>query len=557
MQRELSLAEALAAFQRGELERARELAADALSADPSSPQLQHLMGLIECRSGRIESGVDWLRRAAEAQPGNVAFRLMLVRALVDSGRANDALEAATAPSGTSSVELALWQGRAEAASAAGVHEQAIEAWQVLSTASPADWRLWTNLGRGLLALNRFDEAEQAYRRALASSPTELEVLRELGWTYERTNKREALAGLLDQALANGIGKDCLADLWAVRELREGRPEHARELLMKSDPGQDRLHWYRLKAKIADATDDAAEAFGAAVAMNHATGDFGAWRERAAAYRKELRALADSITPQWAAQLPRLAKAGRRTPAFLLGFPRSGTTLLDTFLMGHPETAVLEEKGLLQSLSEIIGPVGSLAECPVAAVEHARDTYFGLLGQHVHASFDRLVIDKAPLNMLMAPLIHTLFPGTPIIFVQRHPCDSVLSGFMQSFAPNLGMASFLDIGDAADFYDSAMSVWIASRQALPLNVHIVVYEDLVRDPEAALRPLLSFLGLGWSDRLLDHRATAKARGTIRNTSYDQVTESLTQTASGRWRRYQTQLEPVLPVLLPWAERLGYR
>lgn len=93
--------------------------------------------------------------------------------------------------------------------------------------------------------------------------------------------------------------------------------------------------------------------------------------------------------------------------------------------------------------------------------------------------------------------------------------------------------------------------------MDLNVHTVVYENLVADPEGTLRPLLDFLGLEWNDRLLDHRRTAKSRGTIVTPSYDQVTEPVNTRAVGRWQRYADQLEPALPILLPWAERLGYR
>jgi hypothetical protein len=128
--------------------------------------------------------------------------------------------------------------------------------------------------------------------------------------------------------------------------------------------------------------------------------------------------------------------------------------------------------------------------------------------------------------------------------------------MQSFVPNLGMASFLDLCDSADFYDAAMSVWSVATKTLPLNVLTVPYEKLIGDPEGQLRAIVDFLGLDWDNRVMDHRATAKARGTIMNTSYDQVTEKLTTTAIGRWRHYQKQLEPILPMLLPWADRLGY-
>jgi hypothetical protein len=85
---------------------------------------------------------------------------------------------------------------------------------------------------------------------------------------------------------------------------------------------------------------------------------------------------------------------------------------------------------------------------------------------------------------------------------------------------------------------------------------VIYEALIDDPEASLRPLTEFLDLEWRDGLLDHRATARARGAISTPSFDQVVQPLNSKASGRWRRYREQLEPVLPILLPWAERLGY-
>ena len=128
--------------------------------------------------------------------------------------------------------------------------------------------------------------------------------------------------------------------------------------------------------------------------------------------------------------------------------------------------------------------------------------------------------------------------------------------MQAFALNDSMASFLDIEDAADFYDAAMTLWSRSCEALPLKIHKVVYEELITDPEATLRPTVEFLGLDWRPELLNHRATAKARGRINTPSYSHVIQPLNRAASGRWRRYEKQLEPVLPMLLTWAERLGY-
>ncbi|MES2146590.1 MAG: sulfotransferase, partial [Pseudomonadota bacterium] len=111
-------------------------------------------------------------------------------------------------------------------------------------------------------------------------------------------------------------------------------------------------------------------------------------------------------------------------------------------------------------------------------------------------------------------------------------------------------------DAADFYAVTLDIWTRSEEVLPLSVCTVTYETLVRDPAPVLRLLLEFLGLEWSDELVDHRRAASARDRITTASYDQVAEPLNTRSVGRWRNYEALLRPALPTLLPWAERLGY-
>jgi tetratricopeptide (TPR) repeat protein len=409
-------------------------------------------------------------------------------------------------------------------------------------------------GRYLVALLRFEGVEEVYREALKLAPDNVDAYRELGLFFDRTNRLDSLDQLIDEASTAGVPKERLARLHVVRTLREGRAEEAYTLLETVDPAEDPLGWHLLKAKIADRLGKSAEAFAAAEAMNRCVPSFDSWRKRGADYRARLRKLARTFID--AESLPQLPVGDRRAPAFLVGFPRSGTTLLDTFLMGHRDTAVLEEVHLLGAAEREIGKAAELPNTSLTSLRRAREAYYTTLDQHVDADFSGLVVDKLPLNLLGGPFIQSLFPGAPIIFAQRHPCDAVLSAFMQSFIMNDAMASFLTIEDSADFYDAVMSGWTAMREAFPLNTHTVRYERLVEDPESELRPLIDFLGLPWDKQVLAHTQTAKKRGTILTPSYDQVTEPLTSRSTGRWKRYRKQLEPVLPVLLPWAERLGY-
>jgi hypothetical protein len=226
------------------------------------------------------------------------------------------------------------------------------------------------------------------------------------------------------------------------------------------------------------------------------------------------------------------------------------------LMGHPGAHVLEEIPLLGSVMAEVGEFARIADLDQGEVARLRAHYFSALDEAAPPPPGAKVVDKLPLNILGVPLIHRIFPDARIILALRHPCDVVLSCYMQGFEINDAMANFLDLGDAARLYDLVLTLWKRCEEVLPLRFHVLRYERLVTDPEASMRPLLDFLGMEWSDHVLDHPRTAAARGVISSPSYNQVTRRMYREASGRWRRYREQLAPVLPVLLPWAERLGY-
>ena len=519
------IAAAVAAFQEGDLARARRLAEEQLARSGQLPLLHHLLGLIDCRMGRFDSGVERLKRAIEGDPANLSYRIILVRALIDAGRAAEALVFATPPKGTSPSEIELLQVRAEAAFYAGDRAIEAEAWGAIANARPQDVMAWTNLGRSLLVQYRFSEAETAYRTALALAPS-LTVRHELGLMLERSNQLEQLGELLDASLAEGIAKEALADLWALRALRAGEFEEAVRLAEMIDITPDPFRLNGLRAKIADAADRPPEAFAAATAKNWSVQNRGEWRERGRSYRGQLQSSGETIA-QELAELPRLDPPKRQSPAFLVGFPRSGTTLADTFLRGHPDIRVLEEVPVLARAVRTLGGIAKLPEATSEQLAAARDDYFAELDELVEPAFTGLVIDKMPLNMLSLPVIASLFPDAQIIFAQRHPCDCVLSCFMQTFVLTDAMASFLDLTDSADLYDAAMRVFTQASAQLSLPLHWLVYEELVTDPSGVLKPLISFLGLDWRAELLDHRATAARRRAIKTPSYDQRRPTLVE------------------------------
>jgi tetratricopeptide (TPR) repeat protein len=480
----------------------------AAALNPGEAAIHRNLGAVLTSIGRFEEGLAQFKKATELDPGNVQGRLDYAGFLIDAGRKK---EAATEIQEASRVALKL----------------------VLPSSKQSTSDKISDISADRIA-----------------------DVRKLGRLLDRLNQVDDLRELVSAAKKAGIGLGALGSLWASLAFREGRVEQAKHLLLQDGRLFGDAHWHRLMTKVADALGDADAAFTAAGEMNYAVPDHKGWRRRAEAYRANIRLTAAVVTPYWASRIHKLASDGPAPDlAFVVGFPRSGTTLLDTFLMGHPQMHVIDEGKMLERATGVISQAPGV-DWPVELVMRAREAYLETLSLNLPTGFKGLVIDKHPMNMLRLPVLHALFPKAKVIFVQRHPCDVVLSGYMQNFELNHAMASFLDLADAADFYDASMTMWTRSRDAFPQEIHSVVYERLTADPAGELRPALEFLGLDWRDELLDHQTTAKSKGTIFTASYDQVVQPLSRAPSGRWRRYRKQLEPVLPILLPWAERLGY-
>jgi hypothetical protein len=249
-------------------------------------------------------------------------------------------------------------------------------------------------------------------------------------------------------------------------------------------------------------------------------------------------------------------AERPAPVFLAGFPRSGTTLLDTMLMGHPDVEVMEEPPILRQLDVEFGGLEALASMDEDRVRLAQRRYFELAANHAELRGGTLLIDKSPLYLQRVPQIRRLFPDARFILALRHPADALLSCFISNFRLNSSMSNFLRLDTAAEFYDLTFSMWERALSLFPVEVHTVVYERMIEDPEAVLRPLVEGLGLQWKPEVVDHQSTAEARGVITTASYAQVKEPIYRGSVGRWRNYREHLDPTLPILRPWAEKFGY-
>lgn len=500
--------------------------------------------------GDLPGALSALRRAASIRPDILPIWANLASALAAAREVDEALQAYRRAAGLGP-EVAL--DAARLLRSVGRFEEAIG----FLERAPGHPSAMIERARNLTGLRRLADAEAAYRAGIASRPDWPDAWLELGLVLERAGRVAELTDLLDAAAAVGVPRKSLPFLVALVHERRGEVCDALAWARNIPSDVEPVRTQRLISRLAEKSGDSRGAFDAAMRANAlAEAEHPAVRKRAADWRDHVEAMTTVVTPDWYSRWPAASVAsGRPAPAFLVGFPRSGTTLLDTMLMGHPNIHVLEEIPLLERVRVEIGDPARVADLEPAEVDRLRALYFDALDAASPPPPGSLVVDKLPLNILGAPLIHRLFPDARFIFAVRHPCDVVLSCVMQGFEMNDAMANFLDLGDAARLYDLVLGFWQRSRDVLPLTIHESRYEHLVAAPGPALRALVDFLGLEWHEDLLDHRRTARERGTISTPSYNQVTQPIYAAASGRWRRYRDQLAPVLPLLLPWAERLG--
>jgi hypothetical protein len=294
---------------------------------------------------------------------------------------------------------------------------------------------------------------------------------------------------------------------------------------------------------------------------------GLWRTYASSYGTPPSALEfaqgmigrlDAIDPQaWAA-------AGEPAPAaaghvFLLGFPRSGTTLLEQVLASHPGVEALEERETLSAAMRAFlatpQDLDRLAAATDTELRPLREAYWARVREEGARVEGKLFVDKHPLNTLKLPLIARLFPHAKVLFARRDPRDVVLSCYRRRFVMSGSAYQLLTLPGAAGYYDAAMQIAERMQPALGARAHVVRHEALIADFDGVVGSACEFLGLGWTDALRAFSARTQDRG-IATPSGAQLAGGLSAEGVGQWRRYRQQMAPALPRLRPWVERFGY-
>ena len=433
------------------------------------------------------------------------------------------------------------------------------------TRLPASPSLYCAKARVLQSLSRVGEARVALQQALAIDPGGAEArfgLARLAAEAGDWDGAATIAAPLLALAAPGARIDWLAARIALGngDLSAAVERSARALQTPGLAPDQQAEAALLMGEALDGLGRAAEAFQAFSRGKAALRGF--YAARAAGRESEVEKLGRLATwfraadpAPWRATPP--ASAGGH--AFLVGFPRSGTTLLEQALAGHPDVAALEEAPTFaDAYAEFMSsPEGlqRLAHLSAGEAEHWRAVYWRVVADHGVETEGKLFLDKAPAGTLYLPLVAKLFPAARVLFAVRDPRDVVLSCFRSSFQMNALTYAFTDLVETTRCYAATMDLAEVYRDLLPIQPLEVRYERLVDAFEAGLARIAAFLGIEVTPGMLDVAATA-SRHVVRTPSAPQVRAGLNRLGLGRWRAYQAELAPVSAILAPWLERFGY-
>jgi Tfp pilus assembly protein PilF len=405
---------------------------------------------------------------------------------------------------------------------------------------------------------------------LQREPADLPARLLLANVYERVNRLADAEALLDEITAAGayLDRDALCEIAHQRAqlaYRKGEYAAARSILEQIEPRTDLdyVH-YRSLAIVCDKIGDTAAAMEAlrTVHLRQIEELKIVAPHRIKEDAPVLPAAVARVAPDDFRNWPELrSPEQKQSPIFIVGMPRSGTTLLEQMLDAHPRLQSMDERPFFNILSSQLDNYGvripqDLGRLDQRDCDELRKGYLLLACSKVPRKWDAQLVDKNPLNMLWVPMIHRLFPEAKFILALRHPCDVILSCYMQNFRSAVLAAASASLERLAHAYVAAMECWLYHVNLIKPDVFVSRYEDLVADTPGQTRRLAEFLELDDPGSMLLFDARAREKGYIATPSYTQVIEPINRKGLNRWHRYREYFEPVLPILRPMLDHWGY-
>jgi tetratricopeptide (TPR) repeat protein len=509
--RDPSLRAAAQALQEGRLAEAQHSLRQRLMDRPDDPEALRLMAEALIRSDQFADAEVLLARCLELDPNYDGARFTYAEALFRQQKAAEALPHVEQLVAHQPDEPAYLNLLAACLGLLGEDARVAEIYQALLADYPQQPKIWLNYGHALRAVGRRDEAVAAYRRAIALAPG----FGDAYWSL--ANMKVASFGAEDEA--------------AMRA-QAARPD------LSDD---DRLHLnYALGKALEDSGDDqgAFEHYAMGAAIRHGQVRYSADETTNLSRRSQA-----FFTPGFFA-----ARAGfgatSSAPIFIVGLPRSGSTLIEQILASHSTVEGTMELPYIDLTARNLSPY------PVGLQTLAPDRFAALGEAYLEATLAHRklgrpsFIDKLPNNFQHIGLIQLILPNSKIIDARRHPLGACFSAFKQHFAQ--GQTFSYDLQDLGAYYRDYVELMNHFNRVLPGRVHRVIYEDLVEDTEAEVRRLLDYCGLPFEEACLRFYENDRS---VRTVSSEQVRQPIYREGLDQWRRYEPWLDPLKRSLGP--------
>lgn len=541
----------MAEYQRGKPELAVALIRHAIALQPGNALYYGNLGRIHLNREEYAEAAAALRRALALTPDEPELLHLLGRTLRLDGKAEAALHHLQRASELQPDAMRVLQDLAQALGAARQNTAAAEVYRRLLALAPHDPDALRGLAHCLRVLNRSGEAITCLEQALALQPSDPKIWCEHGEALEEAGQFDAAAGSFRKALelkpGYPVAVACLLALDRGGDdpgLAEAGARHLREDAV-SKPVRVQLQF--ALGRHFDRGGD----YDAAFEHYRSANDIVAVgrRYRAGDTERRTAALMSAFTPDLFRSLRALGNDSAR-PLFIVGMPRSGTTLTEQVLSSHRDIAGAGELGYFMQMSHALQKAAGDATGTFAFVRDLRaqdmqgwtQGYLDLL--HGISAGAARVTDKMPLNFLNLGLMALAFPNARVIHCRRDPMDNCLSCYVENMHQDQRYSTGLkSLGQFYLQYHRLMAHW---RAALPLPILDVVYEDLVGDFDAQARRLIDFCGLPWDENCSRYYATERA---VTTPSKWQVRQPIYRTSVARWRRYEKHLAPLRAALAP--------
>jgi len=528
--------------QQGLLEDAIEPMQKAIASRPADAEVHNNLGVVLKDMGRLSDAEDSIRRALELKPDYAEAHKNLGNILMENGRLSEAeasyRRALDLRPDYAEVHSDLGatlndQGRLSEAEA-----NCRRALQIKPDLAEACF----NLGATLGDQGRLDEAETSYRRALEIKPDFAEALVAIGELTADTGQFAEAEALLRRAL---VIVPQMPEAWsAMARLRKmttadtGWLTGAEKITQRGLQPRQELPLRYAMGKYFDDVKDFDRAF-----LNYRRANE-LKRTFCKEYKRQEHTLAVDLLTRYHRERVRKVLAGASAsarPLFIVGMPRSGTSLTEQIIASHPATF---GAGELRFWHDAVGRLGGTAMEAEPDDALLRDLAEECLRNLARLSVDAMrVVDKMPVNFMHLGLIHTVFPNARILHTQRNPIDTCLSIYFQDFKTTHPYAN--DLEDLAHYYREYHRLMAHWRAVLPSEVFLdVPYESLVDDQKGWSRRIIAFIGLDWDERCLDFDKTER---NVHTASKWQVRQKIYTTSRERWRNYEKYVGPLLSLL----------